>query len=118
MCRAMEARSSLRCVSHRYPRTLSPRKGESHVHIARDFILGMEGECQQGACDEIPETEGDHTHFGEAAAQGFDDALADSRGIEDSSSYYADELDKYLSPPAFRSRWPHRVSAKATWTRN
>ncbi len=54
----------------------------------------MEGECKQGADDEIPWTEEDHTDFGDAVAQELDDALANSQRLEDPSSYYADELDK------------------------
>ncbi len=54
----------------------------------------MEGECQQSADDDVSGTDGDHTHFGEAAAQELDNALADAHGMDDSSAYYTDELDK------------------------
>ena len=36
----------------------------------------MEGESQIGGANESSETEGDPTHFGEAAAQELDNALA------------------------------------------
>ena len=62
--------------------------GESHVHIIRDYIPGMEGEQEPGEAEVPPGTEGDS-----AAATELDDALYHARDISDHTPYYTDELD-------------------------
>ena len=54
------------------------RSGESHVHIIRDYILGMEGEQEPGEAEVPPGTEGDSF-----AATELDDALYHARDISD-----------------------------------
>lgn len=72
MLSSLQFGSSLQLRGNLSQRLLS----ESHVHIIRDYIFGMEGESQVGEGNDLPGTEGEPIPFGEAAPQELDDALA------------------------------------------
>ena len=63
-------------------------KGESHVHIIRDYILGMEGKEEPLQVSVPPGTEGDN-----AAVKGLDDALYYALDPSDHAPYYTDAFD-------------------------
>lgn len=81
------------------------RRGDSHVHIVRDLVLGMEGESTDSIQDDNHSMEGgstdSHVLFTDDALREFDDAFEDASKSPPYETSFADTLDENITTHVF-----------------